>query len=156
MVIRTKNVSSENFKNYGYMVTMPELKPTAEGTTYKFWSDIAHYHVDGETEIGLCTVYKEDQTVIASLERHRQTPEILIPIDAPFDVPVQNDGLPGSPVESFRVHIGQAVVINTNIWHGASIPVGKKECTYFVIFRRGTPGLDVEFKDIPSVEIIAP
>jgi ureidoglycolate hydrolase len=57
----------------------------------------------------------------------------------------------GQPVQSahaFRVEIGEAVVIDPGVWHGACLPVGRDVSSYFVIFRRGTPGEDVEKKQV--------
>ena len=48
----------------------------------------------------------------------------------------------------------QAVVIDQGVWHGACLPVGRVESSYFVIFRRHTPHQDVEKKAIPVIEIL--
>jgi ureidoglycolate hydrolase len=150
MKIQPIRISSDNFTRFGSIVIPPTDDPTAKGPTFEFWSDIARYRIDGETEIGLCTVSKQETEIVNVVERHLKTPEILIPIDAPFDLPlVADDG----SVSAFRVAIGEAVVVNSGVWHGPCIPVGKKECSYFVIFRRGTPNTDVEKKSIEKVEI---
>jgi ureidoglycolate lyase len=150
MKIQSVRISHDNFTRFGSVVIPPADDPTAKGPTFEFWSDIARYRIDGETEIGLCTVSKQDTEVVSVVERHMKTPEILIPIDAPFDLPLVGDD--GS-VSAFRVAIGEAVVVNRGVWHGPCIPVGKKESTYFVIFQRGTPNNDVEKKTIDEVEI---
>jgi ureidoglycolate lyase len=151
MIIKPQVLSSELFNRYGKVVVLSNEKPTSEDKSYKFWSDIAHYHIDGRTEIGLCTVYKQVKKIITSLEKHDSTPEILVPSDAPFILPLQkNDEVP----EAFIVNPGEAVVIDKGIWHGACIPIHEPESTYFVIFKHGTPHEDVQFKDIESVEIV--
>jgi ureidoglycolate hydrolase len=144
--MEVKKISSSGFKNYGSAVTLPKGEPTSQGPDYKFWSDISDYHIDGETEIGICTVYKQENQTIQGVERHLNTPEILIPIDAPFILPVLQDGKEKSELEYFEVGIGEAVVINKAVWHGACMPVGKEESSYFVIFRKNTPHEDVEKK----------
>lgn len=151
MNITSQSLTVENFKRFGKIVVLPEKKPTSEDKTYKFWSDIANYHIDGKTEIGLCTVYKQDSLSISSMERHIKTPEILIPADAPFILPLQKEG--DDFPEAFTVHPGEAVVIDPGIWHGACIPLSVSECTYFVIFKQGTPQHDVYFKEINPSEI---
>jgi hypothetical protein len=129
-----------------FVRSMAGTPTTSEGKDYKFWSDIARYTIDGETEVGICTVYAQPGVPVAELERHLHTPELLIPIDAPFVVPLMREGDP-APM-AFRVDIGEAIVINTAVWHGASQPVGVKESSYFVIFRRGTPHDDVQKKRV--------
>lgn len=153
MEIACKKVTSENFASFGRLVRLPEVEPTASGQTFKFWSDIAHYNIDGETEIGLCTVYAQPEISVEQLERHNQTPEILIPVDAAFMLPLLLDGNSPEQAECFQVEPGEAVVIDESVWHGPCIPVGKKECTYFVIFRRGTPHTDVEFRAVSPITI---
>jgi len=151
MSIKSQRLTAENFKKFGKIVSLPEKKPTSEDKTYKFWSDIANYHIDGKTEIGLCTVYKQDSIVINGMEKHNETPEILIPIDAPFILPLQKEG--DDSLQAFKVDPGEAVVIDPGIWHGACIPFAVPECTYFVIFKHGTPHQDVYFKEIHPSEI---
>jgi ureidoglycolate hydrolase len=151
--IHTKNISSENFKKYGMVVTSPRATPTSQGDNYKFWSDIAHYHITTTAEIGICTVFNQSEIRIDSMERHLKTPEILIPIDAPFVVPLLIDAAAASP-ESFHVNLGEAVVINEGIWHSACIPIGVEQSSYFVIFRRNTPHDDVQMKSVESFQIV--
>lgn len=153
MKIKVQSITPENFAKFGKVVTTPKENPTAQAKEFKFWSDIADYHIDGETEIGLCTVYKQPQIEIVGVERHLKTPEILIPIDAPFILPVLLDGEPDANVQAFQTEIGEAAVINPGVWHGACIPVGKDESSYFVIFRKKTPQEDVVKKPIEIVTL---
>ncbi len=150
--IKPHHITDSNFAPFGKIVTAPKAAPTSQAADYKFWSDIAHYIVEGETEIGLCTVYAQPKQEISGVERHLRTPEILIPVDSPFVLPLFDDA--SGKTEAFRVNIGEAVVMNTGIWHGPCLPVGKNEATYFVIFRKGTPHEDVAKKSIDPVQIL--
>lgn len=154
MDIRPQKITQDNSKSYGSVVTAPQRKPTSESPDYRFWSDLAHYSIGGETEIGICTVYRQKETIISGMERHIRTPEILIPIDAPFILPLMLDNREPSDIEAFHVAPGEAVVINRGIWHGACLPVGVEESSYFVIFRLNTPHEDVEKREIPQTRII--
>ena len=153
MKIKSEQISNEKFNRYGKVVVSPKGSPTSQAADYQFWSNIADYLIEGETEIGICTVFKQPKNIITGLERHLKTPEILIPIDAPFTLPLLIDGENVNLVKAFQCNIGEAVVINKSIWHGACLPVGKNESSYFVIFRKGTPHEDVEKKDIEPIEI---
>lgn len=153
MRIKADHINDNNFNAFGSVVTSPKGEPTSKSADYKFWSDIAAYNISGETEIGICTVYKQNETKINGMERHINTPEILIPIDAPFKLPLLLSGDDDENVKAFEVGIGEAVVINKAVWHGACIPVGKDVSSYFVIFRRNTPKEDVEKKNIKTIEI---
>ncbi|MCK9282250.1 MAG: ureidoglycolate lyase [Melioribacteraceae bacterium] len=146
--IKTKIVDKINFGKFGEVVKFPNGKTTSEDNSYKFWSNIANYKIEGKTEIGICTVYKQNKNIIEGVERHLHTPEILIPIDAPFVLPLLLEGDSEVMMESFKVEIGEAVVVNETVWHGACLPVGKDSASYFVIFRLNTPNEDVEKKSI--------
>jgi len=152
--INAKAITEQNFQKFGRVVTSPKMKPTSEAADYKFWSDLAFYQIDGETEIGVCTVFQQPATEINSMERHLNTPEILIPIDAPFVVPLLRENDAAEMVEVFRVEIGEVVVIDKGIWHGACLPLGKNASSYFVILRRNTPHEDVEKKTVPVISIL--
>ena len=152
MTVPIQEATTELFARYGRVVKAPTGTPTAQGPTFRFWSDIAAYLIKGETEIGLCTVVQSDPATVSGVERHLHTPEILIPVDAPFVLPVMKEDGDGW-LEAFEVGVGEAVVIDQGVWHGACLPVGKVESTYFVIFRRGTPHDDVEKKDVAPATI---
>lgn len=153
MLIKSKKITPENFKKFGSVVTSPVGKPTSEAVDYKFWSDIADYKINGETEIGICTVYRQKENKIYGMERHLRTPEILIPIDGGFVLPLLLEGESENKAEVFKVEIGEAVKINDAVWHGACFPADKNESSYFVIFRKGTPREDVEKKNISPLMI---
>lgn len=153
MAVHVREITESLFEGFGRVVKSPSGKPTAEGPSFRFWSDLASYLVEGQTEIGLCTVVCPDPVVLTGVERHLRTPEILIPVDAPFVLPVLKDGRPEGELGAFQVGIGEAVVIDAGVWHGPCLPVGVKKSTYFVIFRKGTPHEDVEKKAIVPVSL---
>jgi ureidoglycolate hydrolase len=153
MRIITQPLEPQKFKKFGRIVVMPQSEPTERGTTYSFWSDLANFRIEGETEIGYCTVYKQTKNLITAMERHLDSAEILIPIDADFALPLLLEGEQISTAVSFRVQVGQAVVIDKGVWHAALIPLEAEKASYFVIFKRGTPANDVQMKDIQAIEI---
>jgi ureidoglycolate hydrolase len=148
MMIRARSLTTKNFAPFGRVVVAPSGSPTSQSTEYRFWSDIAEYNIVGEAEIGICTVYRRAKQQITGLERHLRTPEILIPIDAPFMLPLLLGERSEKHLQAFRVEVGEAVVIDRAVWHGACLPVGKKESSYFVMFRKNTPHDDVEKRSI--------
>lgn len=156
MNIKANNITEDNFKKFGKIAVSQKTEPTSFSKDYKFWSNIADYKILGTTEIGICTVYKQTTNEITMMERHLNTPEILIPIDAPFILPLLLDGEWEDQAEAFKVDIGEAVIINEAVWHGACLPIDKMESSYFVIFRKGTPLEDVEKKEIKKIKINFP
>ena len=152
MPVTPKRITPENFARYGRVARLPDGAPTAEDATFRYWSDAAHYGIDGETEIGFCTVYRQDEPAVTWMERHDRTPELLIPIDGPFLLPVM-EGRAAAEVEVFEVRPGEAVVIGQGVWHSACHPAGGDAATYFVLFRRGTPQDDVTKRDLPATPV---
>jgi ureidoglycolate hydrolase len=153
MTLRPVPASDPSFARFGNVVLSPRGEPTSQAKEYRFWSDIARYQIQGETEIGLCQVFRQPVNEIAGMERHLRTPEFLIPIDAPFVLPLLLEGSPSREAGVFRVEPGQAVVINEGVWHGACLPAGAESSWYFVVFRRGTPGTDVQKKAVEPFTI---
>jgi ureidoglycolate lyase len=149
-------ITEELFRPYGKVVTGVSGSPLAETPEFSYWSDLAAFVIESATEIGLCTVYRQDEPVVRVVERHVRTPEVLIPADGPFDLPVLRPGDPPEKLAVFRVRPGQAVVIGSGVWHGACLPVDGEAATYFVLFRRGTPHRDVSKKEIGPVAIVNP
>jgi ureidoglycolate hydrolase len=156
MTIKYKNITHTNFARFGQLVKTPNTRPTAKSIDYKYWSDLAHYAIQGETEVGVCCVFRQPQAIVTGMERHVNTPEILIPIDAPFIAPLLVEGDGESQAQAFMVQPGQAVVINAGVWHGACLPVAEHQSSYFVIFKRNTPFKDVYKKEIKPFVINVP
>lgn len=148
--ITIQQIDNERFGPFGSTAKLPAGPPLAADGTFKYWSDAANYEIDGETEIGYCTVYRQDEDVVDWMEQHVRTPEILIPIDAPFVLPVMSDA---GDVQAFRAEPGEALIIGQGVWHSACKPFGADEASYFVLFRRGTPREDVAKKKIDPVTI---
>lgn len=149
ITIQPQRITQDNFARYGEVARLPAGDPLAATEQFSFWSDVAAFEVEGETEIGFCTVYRRPEEHVDWMERHARTPELLVPIDGPFLLPVMGDG----EVDVFRVEPGEAVVIGTGVWHSACIPADAAEATYFVIFRRGTPQEDVTKTDVEAVAV---
>ena len=145
-----RRAAPDSFARFGAVVSAPTAEPTAADATFRYWSDLAHFQIDGETEIGLCTVYRQSAPRVAWMERHDRTPEILVPTDGPFLLPVMDEG---GEVEVFRVEPGEAVVIAPGVWHSACLPADAEQATYLVVFRRGTPQEDVAKQDIAPLPV---
>lgn len=150
--VRAKRITAENFADFGSVARIPSTTPLAETAQFRYWSDSAHFGIEGETEIGYCTVFPSEAGVVNWMERHERTPEVLIPIDRAVVLPVLRDG----EVLAFLFEPGEAVVIGQNVWHSACLPAEGPEANYFVIFRRGTPHEDVIKQDLQKPVRIEP
>lgn len=149
----SKRITQKNIAKFGKVVLAPTGSPTSEGSNYKFWSNIADYGIRGDTEVGICTVSRQSDNSVSSVEQHKMTPEILIPIDSPFILPLLSEGRPDNEMEAFEVYPGEVVIIYEGVWHAACLPVAAEESSYFVIFRKSTPHTDVTKKSITAMTI---
>lgn len=144
-----EKLTADAFRPFGSVFEPPGGPPLASDETFSFWSDLTSFAIDGEAEMGLCTVSAGDRPTVSWMERHMRTPEILLPQGRPFLLPVMESE--GREVRIFRVAADQAVVIGTGVWHSVCLPAGSEDISYVVIFRRGTPHEDVEKIDIPTL-----
>src|SRR4051812_47423313 len=103
MRITAQHATPDSIAKFGKVVNPPNGIPTAEQPEYKFWSNISSYLIQGETEVGICTVYRQPKPEVSIVERHMHTPEILIPIDAPFILPLMEEDGAADIVHAFRV-----------------------------------------------------
>lgn len=158
--VKAKNLTPASFAKFGKVADANVIPPLVNAENLKFWTTIATYTVDGETEIALCQV-KKSVDFVGMLERHVKTPEILVPIEGDFILPVAPAGnlqdpaeIPeASGVEAFIVRSDQAVVMEKGVWHTAPIPIGK-ETSFFVIFRKETSKQDAVFKKLKNDETV--
>ncbi|WP_420454353.1 ureidoglycolate lyase [Rubrivirga sp.] len=137
-------LTPERFAPYGSVAQPPGSPPTAQGDAFRYWSDVARYAVEGETEVGYCIVTRQPTPAVDWVERHDRTPEVLVPIDRAVVLPVLGEGA----LEAFRVEPGEVVVIDAGVWHSACHPADGDAATYLVLFRRGTPAQDVTMRDL--------
>ena len=160
LTVNVKRLTAGSFAKFGKIADAKIKPPLVDAENLKFWTTIATYTVDGETEIALCQVKKSVDSV-GMLERHVKTPEILVPIEGDFILPVAPVGNlqdsaetpEATSVEAFLVRSDQAVVMERGVWHTAPIPIGK-ETSFFVIFRKETTKQDAVFKKLKNDETV--
>ena len=155
MIVAIKEATPENFQGYGSLVTLPDYPAPLGTDTIRYWPALAKYLIEGETEIGLCTCLERPRQV-ESLERHCNTPEILVPLDDDFILPVaytpqpvtEGNKLKVEGVQIMKIRRGTVVILNPGVWHWAVWPDKNKSVTYLVEFKSNTPKEDFEKKDI--------
>lgn len=154
MLVKVIKACRAEFQKYGQIVIVPEVPALLGTQEIRFWPCLAKYHIEGETEVGICRCFERPRR-IESLERHKETPEILMPVDgdfflpvAPADQPAGAGRLRAENVQVFHIPSGAAVILERGVWHWAAWPDGKESITYQVIFKLGTPADDCEKKDI--------
>ncbi len=158
MHIRVKDADAEEFGMYGSLVALPDYPAPLGTDAIRFWPALAKYSTSSEMEMGMCTCLERPRQ-IERLERHLTTPEILVPLDcdfllplAPADQPENGSGkLEAGGVEIIRFRAGTAVVLNPGVRHWAVWPANGESVTYLVEFRSDTHKEDLETKDTEDI-----
>jgi len=150
MNVKIKKLSPVSFKQYGQVIEMSQsLEPTITNEQIAYWKQQAILNIDGAIEVGVLKVKKHD-TVFNQMEKHLETPEMLIGLNGAFIVPVApSSEMPkANKVEAFEVGAGQAVVMSANCWHWTPCPVDKSEITILVVFKDNSSQNDLVIKDL--------
>jgi len=143
-----------NFSLYGSIFTWTGVKdsePTLHGESFDWWRLQTMSFTRG-MEIGLLALKKREM-LIGELECHRETEEILIPIDGDFVASVcacdrePKSTIPVAEVKAFVLKRGQCMVLKPGIWHVVPFPL-KGESSVILIFGKDTVEKDLEFLPI--------
>lgn len=87
------------------------------------------------------------QKVYDELEIHHNSPQIVVVLSGEVLVPVAKE-FSSDCVEFVPLSTGEAIVVNTNVWHfGAVAP--EKASKFAVAFRKGTAQNDCEKRKLP-------
>ena len=120
--------------------------------------DFSNHRVLGPAELGDPPIMGElvcrkRPPVIGRLERHLRTSEILVALDGDVVVPVAAPEVdparcaPGD-VRALPLRRGQALWLDRGAWHLLPFPVRAEQVTLLLLFREGTAGHDLEFRDL--------
>lgn len=154
--IKAIELTEENFKEFGYLLSTSKMKPL-ENTELAYWGKVAQLNM-GET-ISTGILYGLDrEPVIKSLERHINTPEILVAIEGNsiilFGKPKQ--GIENiDDLRAFYIKQGDAFAIHPKTWHWVAVPVGSKISKFLVVFASGTEEKDLEVRDLPEAIMLS-
>ena len=154
-------VTAAEFKTFGQVVEASRaVRPTAENAVLSYWSGLARTQIHGDIEFGLMTVKSRDH-VVAEMERHVKTPELLVSlrddyllVAAPPTPPRARRAFPdAAKTRVFLVARDQAVILHKGTWHALPFPAGR-EGLFLVAFRAGTAKSDLKERPFRSGEII--
>lgn len=93
------------------------------------------YTKDADVEIKHIDVDKADKTY-ERLEIHDLSPQVYAVVKGRVAVPVAGE-LKASAVEFIRVDAGEAITVNSNVWHGGAVGMNVP-ASVIVVLRKGT------------------
>jgi hypothetical protein len=146
---RVVSPGGEEFRALGQYIGLP---PGALGVT-GLADEVIHFYgglgiIDECTplELGICA-YVRRPLFVDSMERHRNTPELLVAVDDDFVIPVAPNSASGEAPDiarliAIRVRRGEGVVFAPGVWHW--IPYPMKDRSFALVgFRKGTAADDL-------------
>ena len=149
-------ISGEAFKPVGQVVLQREVsgaQPTAAvESVLSYWKQRIVFDTACTPEVGFLTVQRRQRT-FDQIERHVDTPELLVVLDGAVDIPCAPP-TPGASAPSpqdvrvYRVPAGAAVCFPTGGWHWAPFPVDRDEVRIVVVLKNNTSQDDLEIVDL--------
>jgi ureidoglycolate hydrolase len=151
MALKPSELTSESFKDFGYVLSRESGKPGTDDTDLKYWGKIHKFQIDGDTSTGILYGLKR-APVVVSLERHLLTPEMLIALDGDSvfcfakPSPIGSDEI--GEVQAFNVNQGDAFIMHPGTWHWACFPKDCEAAKFLVVFKSGTEENDLKVKEL--------
>lgn len=149
------------FEDFGKVLAIPSGTPTYSDQRLDWWSTIGVLpgSTVGDFEVSLLTCRQSDMT-FNSLERHVQSPELLLALDDDIIsafAPARDLDDPGArpaleEVRAFKIPQNQGFLVGTGTWHLLPTCATKDECLMLVIFKRDTGANDLTFAEIEGAE----
>lgn len=149
--LRPVELTDESFKDYGHVISNGHGNPMGDNEEFIYWGKLSQLKINGTASTGVLIGHKREP-VIDKLERHVNTPEVLVALDGESVVcvakpsPVGTDIIEGMQV--FYVKQGEAFAMYEGTWHWIPIPVNSEDCKFLVVFASGTEENDLEVKDL--------
>ena len=152
--IKAVALTSENFKEYGQILSMSKGEPMADNEEFAYWGKITELAMTEKVSTGFLVCQKREG-LVKNLERHTTTPEIMVALEGDSLVCMAKpESIVGADrierIQVFHVRQGQAFVMHTGTWHWIPFPVDSEESKFLIIFASGTENADLEIRELPD------
>ena len=146
-------LTMENFEDYGYVMSKPQLMPNDDNEEIKYWSRTSEFKIDGTTSTGILCANKREM-IVKTLERHINTIEAMVALEGDSILCVgkksvgEDEEIEG--IQAFHIKQGDAFYMNEGTWHWAPYPVNSLESKFLVMFASGTEDNDLQVKQLSN------
>jgi len=147
MAIKAQGLTAEAFAPFGQVLTEYSGAPLANDDVITYWGGVGSAAFDGPASAGVLLGHSR-RMVTSKLERHLNTPEVLVALEGDAIVCV---GEPGEPkcLSAFIIRQGEAVALNKGAWHWTPFPTDELDCRFLVLFQKDTESNDLEIRELP-------
>jgi ureidoglycolate hydrolase len=149
MRIPINDIRHDDDCSFGKIIKLPQDTALRVSENFKYLKQQAIIDVNYPVEIGHLQV-NGNHTTFNQMERHEKTPELLIPLDGDFIIPVCTsfNKLPDlNSLIALRVRQGEALLLNRNCWHWMPCAVSG-QMSILVIFRNNTSAEDIIIENL--------
>lgn len=150
-VLKAIELTNDNFKDYGYIISSSNSNPMADNDEFLYLGKVSELNMSGNTSTGILIAHKREY-LIKKLERHVNTPEILVALEGDSIICLakpaleENDKVEG--FKAFYIKQGDAFAMHAGTWHWIPIPVSAENSKFLVLFASGTEDNDLVVKDL--------
>lgn len=149
--IQAQQATEQNVLAYGELINPVGKDPAFDSEVFSFWNDLSVGDVGGPVSFGM-VVTKPGDPVAPMLERHVQTTETLVALDADIVLvlaePTEGSAPDLENAAAFRVPQGCGITLKRGTWHYVPLLTSNKEARTLVVFRQGTPAEDLEVYEL--------
>jgi ureidoglycolate hydrolase len=159
-VLKAIPMTRDSARGYAEALTDPAGPPAADEAAFRYWEKVARFELGRRASAGLLACRRRS-LVVDRLERHRNTPELLVALsgDSLVCLAPAAEELDGGRAERLRVFLvrqGEAFLLAPGTWHGLPYPLAAPESRFLVVFRADTESTDLEIRSLaPPVELTA-
>jgi len=142
--IKAQNLDKTTVKPYGKIYDVEGEAPTLSEIDFNFYYNIFDVKFDSEVSFSMVESKVQDEMYSNSLEVHKKTSEILIPLNGTVYILLaksqekDSDKPDLTTVKAFCVKPGQGICLPPGIWHRAPLSKDNNVKTVCII-RKGTP-----------------
>jgi ureidoglycolate lyase len=157
--IDARDLTTPAFGAFGTVVAVPGRESEASGPGWRWWAETAF--LPGSVRYGIGYLQLQPTPLAFDwAERHLATVEMIVPMGgdcviyvAPPNPPDEIDRHPRlGDFGAFRVRPGQAVILNSGVWHGAPLTVEDNSAA-LVLLRENTGRDDVTVVRFPDTPV---
>jgi len=146
-ILSVQNATADNLADYGEFIDLAGKEPAFDSEVFSFWNDLAVGDTGPAVSFGMVNT-KPGEMVASMLERHVQTTETLVALDADIVLVLSKPTLGSRPdlgsAAAFRVPQGSGVTLKRGTWHFVPLIPDNRAARTLVVFRQGTPAEDLE------------
>jgi len=149
--LKLQKISKETFSQYGIYINRPADAPAHSEESFDWWDNLAVFDFGGKVSVGIVRAKNTGDFQQNVFEYHRDSIEVLIPIDDDVIIVVGNS-ITEAPhgFDAFLVPRNGVVALNKGVLHRAPMCLNNKADT-LVMFKEATASADTQLVETNDI-----